>query len=193
MATVEDVQRSLVSMIAGILYPEGVEAPAAVSTDVMVYAGWPVPDQLDKDIAAGKVHISIFTRPEERNVTRGLHREDEALVGPDTGTVVKVVRQQEQLFQITIWAPTPEIREEIGGLIDPILSDTYRFQLPDQTMAQMHYRNHIDGDFTQKAAIFRKELFYYVEYATTRSETAYVIKENDVNIIREFDINVGRS
>lgn len=71
MADLQDVCNTLVMLAAGTLYPNGTSQPSIASADVAVYVGWPSPDQLDIDLARGKVHVSVFPLPGmEANTTR---------------------------------------------------------------------------------------------------------------------------
>lgn len=71
MADISDVANSLVSAMTGYLYPSGVSGPTSPSMlgmVVSVYAGWPVPDSLDVDLPAGKVHVSVFPLGNSRSL-----------------------------------------------------------------------------------------------------------------------------
>jgi len=70
MADLSDVSDALVTLIAGVLYPNGTGQPSAPGVPCRVYAGWPTSAQLDADLAAGTAHVSVFNRPEARNTTR---------------------------------------------------------------------------------------------------------------------------
>lgn len=70
MADISDVYDSLSSLIAGVIYPNGTGQPPVNGIQTRVYGGWPVKDQLDKDLRAGNAHVTVFGRPESRNTTR---------------------------------------------------------------------------------------------------------------------------
>ena len=78
MADLIDVENALVTLIAATVYPNGTGQPSIVpgGAGVAIYPGWPLPADLDADMAAlgagtgGKLHISVYPRPEEHNVTR---------------------------------------------------------------------------------------------------------------------------
>jgi hypothetical protein len=70
MADLTDVANALVSAIAAIVYPSGTGSPSIAATPIVVYQGWPNPQQLDADLATGKCHVSVYPRPEERITTR---------------------------------------------------------------------------------------------------------------------------
>ena len=63
MADITDVSNALVTVIAGIVYPNGTSQPSITGAPVLVYQGWPDAVQLRADLAAGKVHVSVFPQP----------------------------------------------------------------------------------------------------------------------------------
>jgi hypothetical protein len=65
-----DVEAVLVSTITQIVYPYGTAAASAVGHPCKVFRGWPVPGNLDADLKAGFVNISVFPLDMEQNVTR---------------------------------------------------------------------------------------------------------------------------
>lgn len=97
------------------------------------------------------------------------------------GTALLELGRQERVFQITIWANSPANRALVGATIDPILRDTVRVAMPDGTWATMLYHGTREDDMPQKAALFRRDLLYAVEYATTVSETGMQITQTQLN------------
>lgn len=98
------------------------------------------------------------------------------------GLSITEIRRQDRLFQISVWAPTPESRTAIAKVIDPYLTDIERFTLPDQSSARIIYKGSPITDGIEKSAIYRRDFLYSVEYATTKIETDYVISANIVGI-----------
>jgi hypothetical protein len=70
MADEYDVMDVLSAMSAQALYPNGTGQPSVAGTPVITYPGWPTRSRLDADLAVGKVHVTVFARPEEKNTTR---------------------------------------------------------------------------------------------------------------------------
>lgn len=73
MADLSDVSNALGALIGNALYPSGAsgENPSPVAgVPVRVDVGWPSPQTLDAAMSAGKAHVSIYPRPNERNTTR---------------------------------------------------------------------------------------------------------------------------
>lgn len=63
MADITDVSNALVTVIAGIVYPNGTSQPSITGAAVLVHPGWPDAVQLRADLAAGKVHVSVYPQP----------------------------------------------------------------------------------------------------------------------------------
>jgi hypothetical protein len=60
MADQSDVENALVSLIANALYPNGTDAPSVAGPDCRIYRGWPNSAALDRDLAAGKINVTVF-------------------------------------------------------------------------------------------------------------------------------------
>lgn len=267
MSDLDDVCNALVGMVSGYVYPNGTASPSVTGNGVRIYQGWPVPQQLDTDIAASICHVSVYPRPEEKNTTRypkdwqpvslntptiavsvvgqqiqfagnippannphnlmaavnnlpyvyavqptdtmqsavaslaaliaaavpgttsaGLTIQvppsaiiQRALVGVQ-GVSASEIRRQERLFQIGIWADTPASRTLLAQAIDPQLANIEFFTMPDQFSARLIYKMSRMSDEFQKQAIYRRDLFYTVEYATTLAQPTTQITQVDVNL-----------
>lgn len=72
MADLSDVSDAFVSLIAGFLYPNGPDAPSLLGLEARVYPGWPLPADLEKDLAETPSisHVSVYPRPDEHNTYR---------------------------------------------------------------------------------------------------------------------------
>jgi hypothetical protein len=57
-------------------------------------------------------------------------------------------------------------------VIDPMLSNTPRILLPDYQYGNMHFERSIAMDTAQAEGLYRRDLFYWVNYATTLRSTA---------------------
>jgi hypothetical protein len=99
------------------------------------------------------------------------------------GTVITETKRQEKSFQISIWAPPCNVassdadawRTAVVNVVDPTLSSSPRILLPDQQYGNIHYERSIMMDTAQAEGLYRRDLFYWVEYATTLQTTAYEI------------------
>ena len=60
MADLSDVTAYLATTAAAAVYPLGTSQPSVTGADCRIYEGWPIPANLDADIAAGAGNVSIF-------------------------------------------------------------------------------------------------------------------------------------
>jgi hypothetical protein len=75
--------------------------------------------------------------------------------------------RQEQGFQISIWAPTPVIRDRIAQVIGAALTQINFLTLADGTGGRLRYRATANFDGDQAASMYRRDLTFDVEYGTT--------------------------
>lgn len=261
MADLSDVQNALVTLAAQTLYPNGTAQPSIATAPIIIYPGWPIASRLDDDLAAGKVHVSVYARPEERNTTRfsqewktisinaatitlaatvntvtvggyvwagqnatllvngkpysyPVQQTDTlttiatalaALVNADTpatslgaivtipaaykivarvgttGTSIRELRRQERTFQLVIWAPTPALRDAVTQPLDVALAALNFITLSDTSAARLIYKGSPITDDLQKDRLYRRDLLYKVEYATTQThiDTAITVTQSN--------------
>jgi hypothetical protein len=267
VADLEDVTATLVGILNGLLYPNGLGAPPIAGYASRVLPGWPNPAQLDKDLKENRTIVSVYPRTEERNTTRYALQWQQATMnsptlamnfngvkatvsgsvppaanphivmvmanyrpyvyavqpsdtlssiaaalagiaavgipgtssaGPVisfpantlimaarvgvTGTSGMEVRRQERLFQIGIWANSPQSRTAVAKAIDPALAVMPFITLPDLFTGRLRYKNSMVTDVSQKQLLYRRDLFYTVEYPTTQFETNIQITQEQLNI-----------
>lgn len=251
MADVSDVANVLAATIAQDVYPSGTGQASVFSRDVFVFTGWPQQNEVEKRLADGKVIVSVYPRPEERNTTRDLTgwrtlnipapslsitvsgstatvsgsivtpQNAILLVGKkgyayplqssDTlstiaaalasmvnadvpasssgpvisvpgrrdlvgrvgvfGTSIREVKAQERYFQITIWASTPAIRDQVGSFIDRKLGARSSLNLLDGSYGKLEYRSSPITDVLAKAQNYQRQLIYSVDFPTTELRT----------------------
>ncbi|MBZ6386794.1 hypothetical protein [Pantoea piersonii] len=174
MASVDDVLRFLARRVTESIYPDGTALPGTVNAPVKVYPGWPVPGLLQPDIDAGSVHISVWPLPTERRVNTPLGRPFRPVrgAGDRAGKAVRELKRQIKDFQITVWAPTPELREQAGTATDAALSAESNIDLGDGAPAQLFYVRQFDSDSAENWHVYRRDLFFSVNFATTQTITA---------------------
>ncbi|TXD58865.1 hypothetical protein FUT88_13390 [Ralstonia sp. TCR112] len=271
MADLTDVSSALVLLIDGVLYPNGdAQSPASGVPATRIYPGWPVPGQLDADLAAGIANVSVFNRPEARNTTRyqtvpqdmtvtaptltltingrtvtvggtvaagvntavivgtsaftyqtvandtlstiaaalasqinaaypGTTSSGAVITLPNTGPPINAARvggsgQQmteagrvEQVFQITVWANTPDNRKAIAKLITPAIMATRFLTLADGTAARVILKGQRDDDVPQKELLFRRDIMVTVEYVETVVNTSTTV----VDIVQNTAVGVN--
>lgn len=88
------------------------------------------------------------------------------------GTAMRELRRQAKDFQITIWAPTPAMRVLIASVIDGMLSESSNISLGDGAPTMMLYTRQFDSDASENYLVYRRDLVYTVNYATTQSISA---------------------
>lgn len=272
MADISDVANTLVGLAAVAVYPSGTGQPSVTGAAIRVYQGWPIPQSLDADLKVGCCHVSVFPRPEERNVSRypqdwqtktvnaptltasiagqaitiagtipptnnphnisvlvngkpyvyavqstdtlasiatalsalisvgvpgttsagavvtvaAAGRIAAARVGV-TGTAIRELRRQQRLLQITVWADTPGHRDAAAQAIDVSLAAINFLTLPDATAGRLIYKSSTVTDDYQKDKLYRRDLFYTVEYATTQTETETQITQEVFNVSNQPD------
>ncbi len=104
-----------------------------------------------------------------------------------TGTNIREIRRQERQFQITAWADTPAHRDAIIQPIDVALAATQFLTLVDTTAGRLVYKGSMVSDKDQKGKLYRRDLFYTVEYATTQIETDTQITQEQFNVSNQPD------
>lgn len=80
-------------------------------------------------------------------------------------------KRQSQAFRITVWCPDAASRDAAGGLIDRALSGIVFLSLPDGTGGRLRYASSQLFDQSVNARLYRRDLVYAVDYATTLHET----------------------
>ncbi len=267
MADISDIADALAALAAQTLYPNGIGAASLVGVPVRIYQGWPNPQQLDSDLPQGVVHVSIYTRTEERNVTRYLAEWRQLAISPATitlaitgqtitvggtapgagsqqncaiqingqpftyaahtgdtltsiatalatliaasvpgatntgpvitipapaqidyarvggqGTFYRELKRQEKVLQITTWAATPAMRTQVAAALDVAFADTPFIALPDGLGARLIYKGSPITDEKQRMQVYRRDLLYSAEFATTKVTTATQIVAEQVGL-----------
>jgi hypothetical protein len=258
MADIADVSAALVTLIAGALYPNGTGQASAITAPCKVAPGWPNSTQLDADLRAGAVQVTVYPQPNIERVTTRYPQAWQtkaittptltasvdgstvtiggtvtvghyitlivrniaysyAAVGGDTlatiaaalaaqinpftsavavgavitfaatangritartgapGTLIRELRRQQRGYQIVIWAPTPDLRKAAADIIDPAMSATDFVTLPDSTSAWLVYRSSNDTDMQERALLYRRDIFFWAEYAATQTAIGYPV------------------
>lgn len=100
-----------------------------------------------------------------------------------TGTSLKEVKRQDKSFQIMVWAPpspnagddADALRTAVIKVIDPALAALTFLSFPDGSSGFIRYERTITLDLAQEEGLYRRDLFYWVEYPTVLTETDYEI------------------
>ncbi len=79
------------------------------------------------------------------------------------------LRRQEQGFMVTAWCPTPGARDAIIAAVDAAFATISFIALPDQ-QARIKYTDTRVIDASENADMYRRDLFYTVEYSTDATQ-----------------------
>lgn len=90
--------------------------------------------------------------------------------------------RQERVFQITCWCNNPSTRTLLSRPIDILLRLQYRFVLPDGFYCHMFWDNETETDDLEIPLIYRRDLFFRVQYATTNTQTFTKVAHNVLNV-----------
>ena len=73
-----------------------------------------------------------------------------------------------QGFQIIVWAPNPALRDVASAAVDVALSESEYLTVPDGSRNRLSYQRTMTTDEGTEAVLYRRDLVYLVEYATTQ-------------------------
>jgi hypothetical protein len=82
-------------------------------------------------------------------------------------TATRETRRQQQHFVVTCWCADPAMRDAIGSALDAALSAIDFVGLPDGSSGRLLFVASAVSDRWEDATLYRRELTYSVEYATT--------------------------
>ena len=83
------------------------------------------------------------------------------------GSALSELRRQTQDFRVTFWCPTPSLRDEVAGAVDAALAQLAFIGMPDGSQARIRFAGSAVVDREEDAQLYRRDLVYSVEYATT--------------------------
>jgi hypothetical protein len=92
------------------------------------------------------------------------------------GQMLRELRRQERLFQVTVWCATPEQRDVVASFVDSQLAgfgndEGLEFiNLPDGSTGRLKYSRTAPTDKDEISGGFRRDLIYSVEYPTTETK-----------------------
>lgn len=97
-------------------------------------------------------------------------------------SVLNETRRQAQGMRIACWCPNPASRDTVAGLLDAALSQMNFIVLPDTSSARLQFSGTTTFDQSQNANLFRRDLLFIVEYATTITQTLPSLFAGDARI-----------
>lgn len=98
-------------------------------------------------------------------------------------TASQEIARVDRVFMISCWCPTPQIRAILGPAIDVYMKQNFKIILLDNYYAQVFYDSTGYIDSLEKQRIYREDLNYKIQYATTVTEEFYSIADPYVNSI----------
>ena len=82
---------------------------------------------------------------------------------------LRETRRQRQGFRISCWCADPLTRDRAAGAVDAALSGMDFIALPDGTQGRLRFHAGQVFDHAQNAQLYRRDLVYSVDYATTQA------------------------
>jgi hypothetical protein len=83
--------------------------------------------------------------------------------------VQQEIRRQRQNFRISCWCPDPTTRDTAGAAVDVALAAQNFIALPDGTSGRLRFVSSTVFDQSEDASLYRRDLLYGVDYATTQT------------------------
>lgn len=80
-------------------------------------------------------------------------------------------RRQRQGFRVSLWCPSPALRDETGAAVDGALAAMSFITLPDTTAGRLRFMSSVLYDQSLNAKLYRRDLLYSVDYATTITQS----------------------
>ncbi len=98
------------------------------------------------------------------------------------GTMQAEIARQKRVFMLTAWAPTIASRDAIAQAVDVAFKAIpgRRILLADSTYGILIYRGTLQTDELTPRNIYRRDLRYEVEYATTQQSTTNTVTNTQV-------------
>lgn len=105
------------------------------------------------------------------------------------GTAARELKRQEKEFIITVWSPTPALRDTIASAIDSALAESSDIVFADGSRGIMLYARTFQTDQLEKYLLYRRDIVYSVQYPTTQIISAPQVIAPVLNIV---DQNTGQ-
>lgn len=99
-----------------------------------------------------------------------------------TAQAIKEIRRQEKIFMISVWADTPAHRDATVQAIDVAFADLAFLPFADTSAGRMIYKSTNVDDQQSKANLYRRDLYYTVEYGTYQVQIQTQIVATQTNV-----------
>lgn len=94
-----------------------------------------------------------------------------------TGQSTNIAESELRRFQITVWAATDALRNIFGKAIRQYFAPISRIDLPDGSQGNIMFVDDFLTDTMQKQAIYRRDIWYSVDYPTLQTLSATQITD----------------
>ncbi|MDE2024859.1 MAG: hypothetical protein KGJ07_00020 [Patescibacteria group bacterium] len=104
-------------------------------------------------------------------------------------TASEELAREDRIFMITCWCPNENVRYLLGQAIDLYMKFSYRMPMPDNFFAQVFWHKTNDTDQLDKALIYRRDLIYTIQYATTYTNNFTPVSDFVVDVSSVTEIS----
>jgi hypothetical protein len=107
------------------------------------------------------------------------------------GVSAKEVSRESRIFTVSIWADCFDRRDALAKVIQPVLADLTRLDLPDGTDATVELAGSAQVDSEQKQGIYRRDIDLAIDYPTivTRTDTTVQIVQTRPSVVVNASVN----
>jgi len=185
-ATVGGSQKNQITIAGTTATPQNVIALVGGSADVQAFSYAVQPADTVNSIASGLAALIAGsfagTTSSGAVITVNSTLPVEARVTA-AGTAIQIVGQQCKEFQITIWSPPCNVADQdadtwrtaVSKIISPPLRNLNRISMIDGVWAMIRYERTVTLDTAQSQGLYRRDLFFQIEFAETVAMTAHEI------------------
>lgn len=82
---------------------------------------------------------------------------------------LREIRRQAHDIRVSLWCPTPVLRDSVGAVVDTALAGLTFIDFPDTSVGHITYKSTSVFDQSQSASLYRRDLIYSIEYPTVIS------------------------
>lgn len=100
-----------------------------------------------------------------------------------TAVLVQKIREQQAYIQLHIWAYDNDSRELFSDALDTGLAETNFLIATDGTPIRLLFDHQEQTDAEIRSGIYRRGLYYMVQYDTTRTTEGYSVLEGLVTVV----------
>lgn len=128
--------------------------------------------ELQPGILCGVIGSSVSVPAARRVVARAV----------GAGAIVQELGRQEENLRVGLWAASPALRDQVGRLITSALASVSFLTLLDGSSARLRFESDANIDADQGSSIYRRDIEYSTEFATTQVLSATCLLFGDINM-----------